>query len=319
MAQQYKSFPKELNLHLSDQIDWTFATTFLITFVVFFSSMGYFQSLPPQELSEDELKKYLQVIYRVEPEKQVVVKKTEKKQEAKAKKVEKVEEKTVEEKKQRRERQKAARESRRSKAMQAARSTGIFAAAGVMKSGGGGGRGRAGKTLGGGLGGANLSKLSGIATGTDIAKVEKMRGGGAITEGGGDIDVSKLSMKEIELMLESSTVEVEDVPEVKGAAAAAPSRSGDAIFGKVQAESGKLKNCYNRQKTKDPTLRGKVIVQYTILANGRVQRVRVRQAQWSNRSLGKRVETCLRQNIQRWTFDPVQKGDVTTEIPLLFN
>ncbi|HEB85311.1 MAG TPA: hypothetical protein ENI92_09980, partial [Bacteroidetes bacterium] len=192
---QLAGFPKELNHHFTDSIDRLFMTTMLVTSLVFFPLLFYLQSLPPKDLTDEQLKKYLQVIYKVEPEKQIV-KKVEKKTAAKARKVEATEvvQQTVEQKKERRKTQRAAREARRAKAQAAARSTGIFAAAGALSSGrGGGGSGRAGKTLGGGgLGGVNVGNLSGLATGTDIGKVEKLRGGGAITEGAGDIDVTQL-------------------------------------------------------------------------------------------------------------------------------
>jgi TonB family protein len=222
---------------------------------------------------------------------------------------------TAEEKAERRKQQREARAAKRAAAMQAARSRGIFAQAGAVSSGRR--RGGGGKTLGGGgLGGVSASGLSGIARGTEIAKVEKLRGGGAITEGAGDIDISELSLEDIELILEGSSVEVEEVPEVRGAAASSAARSADAIQGVIRGETRVLKNCYNTQKKKDPNLRGRITVRFTIKADGSVSRVQVRNAEWTNRSLGRRVEQCVRQRVSRWRFDPAE-GDVTTEFPLL--
>ncbi len=320
MTAQLAGFPKELNKHFTDDIDVLFTGILLFLFISIFGSVYYFQSLPQVEMTEAQLQKYLEIIYQVKPEAIVVQKKEEVRKQRTIKQVEEVLQETQTEKKERQKAQRAARQERREQMQVAARSKGIFAVAGAMKAGGGSGgpRGRGGKTLsGGGLGGVSVGGLSGIATGTDIAKVEKLRGGGAVMEGGGDIDVTKLSLEDIDLILEGSTVDIEGVPEITGAAASEASRSQSAIRDVVLEESSRLTACYKTQKKKDINLRGKAIMEYTITADGTVQRVRVKSSEWSNPSLGRRVESCLQQRIARWKFSRAT-DEVTLELPLLF-
>ncbi|MBZ0263246.1 AgmX/PglI C-terminal domain-containing protein [bacterium] len=316
--QQLAGFPKELEASIFDDIDWTYNIILAITFILFVGVTLYFQSLPEAELSEEELTKYLEVIYRVETKPQVV-------QEVKQgpstapEKVEEIVEETQTEKKERQKAQRAARDDRRQKLQSAARSTGLFASSQSMNVGKGGARG-AGKTLsGGGIGGgASIGNLSGIASGSDVAKIEKLRGGGTVMEGGGeDIDIGSLSLEEIDVILESSTVEIEGAPQIEGKAASEGARSQQAIRNVILGERSRLTNCYTTQKKKDLNLRGKVIVEYTITASGTVQRVNISSSDWSNRSLGRAVERCLKQRVARWRFDPAS-ADVTSELPLLF-
>lgn len=314
-------FPREFNQHLTDVVSKEYLAIQLILVFIFFPLMFYLQSLPPREMTQEELERLIQVIYRVEPQPQVVERVVEA-EESSARQVEEDEivEVSAEERQERREQRNRERQERLERMRQAAMSRGIFAQAGALSAGGGrGGRRGSGRTLGGGgLSGVSASGLSGIARGTEVAAVERLRGGGAVTEGAGDIDVSELSMEEVELLLSQSTVEVESVPETRGRGATSASRDAEVILAMVQSESQTLRNCYNTQKRKDPNLQGRVVVRYTITSDGSVQRVQMRNTQWTNNQLGRQVESCLRRRVSSWRFNPAS-GDVTTEFSLVFS
>lgn len=76
-------------------------------------------------------------------------------------------------------------------------------------------------------------------------------------EGGGDIDVSQLSLEEIDLIVEGSTVDIEGVPEIKGAAASEATRSQEVIRDVVLKESSRLTQCYKTQKKRTSTFAGR--------------------------------------------------------------
>ncbi|MDP8206681.1 MAG: AgmX/PglI C-terminal domain-containing protein [Candidatus Electryonea clarkiae] len=322
MAQQLAGFPKELNVHLSDRIDKIYLISFWSNFVFWFSLIGYLQSLPTREMSSEDLEKYMRAIYDVKPQKIVREKVVKEVAETGAKtvEIEEVVEKTSAEKAADRSANRARRQAQMRSAREAARSAGIFAAAGAMRAGRGGARGkRVGKGLSGGFAGVDAGKLLGMATtSADVAAIERLRGGGAITEGGGGIDITQLSLKDLQVILQASSVEIDDVPEVKGAGGSATaSRSGSDILGVVQREQSKLKNCYNTQKKKDPNLKGKLTVMYTIKTDGSVQKIRMKNSQWTNPSLGKKVEMCVKKRLQRWKFGTAA-GDVSTNFSLSF-
>ncbi len=321
MAQQLAGFPKELNQHLSDTLDRDYTAILVITTLIVFPLMWYFQSLPPREMTAEELEELISVIYRVEPQPEIVQVVQERPEEqARARQVteEEVVEQTVEERQARREQRNQERQQRFQQMREAAMSRGIFAQAGAIQAAGGGRSRGGGRTLGGGGYSGGLGDLSGMASGTEVDAVERIRGGGAVTAGAGDIDFSEMSMEEVELFLEQSTVEVEDVPQTRGSGASSASRDPSVILQMVQDESRSLRDCYNTQKRQDPNLQGRVVVRYTIMGDGSVSRIQIRNAQWSNRSLGSRVESCVQRRVQRWRFDAAN-GDVTTEFSLVFN
>jgi len=205
--------------------------------------------------------------------------------------------------------------ARRAAMTESARSMGIFRLAGAKGGAGGAGSGGTGGSgvarglrEGGGLGGVEVGKIAGIATGSNADKVERARGGGRITEGSGGIDVSTLSDAQIDEILSASTVAVPDLPEVQGMAAKEVNRSSNAIRDVANQNQHMVKNCYNKYKRKDLELKGKIKVEWTILPNGRVDRVRMVSSQWTNPSMGRRVEDCIKDVIMGWLFDPVDES-----------
>lgn len=309
----YTTFPKELTRDWFSEIDKRFLVIFLITLVVHVSLVVYLQGYEWAQMTEEEVGRYLDAIYRVKPatlEREARMARTVTSGAGEA--VEETgEEVPTDEAAPTRAAKRRGSRSQLAQAKQSmqesARSIGIFRLAGAQKgTAGTGGSGVArGLKTGGGLGGVEVGKIAGIATGSAADKVDKARGGGRITEGAGSIDVTQLSEAEIDELLAASTVEIAALPEVEGLASKNVNRSGASIRTIADANVHLVKSCYNKYKRKDVNLKGKVRVEWTIQPDGSVTNVRMLSSEWTKPSLGRRVESCLKDVIATWLFDPI--------------
>jgi hypothetical protein len=333
---EYTTFPKEFQRDWFGELDKPFLLILLITMVVNVASVLYLQSVEWAGMTEEDVGRYLEAIYRVTPAKveaterrvttlptagageEVAEEVTEKAPAAKAG--------TTRAAKRRGSRADLA--AQRASLQESARSMGIFRLAGARGgadgagTGGTGGSGVArGLKAGGGLGGVEVGKIAGIATGSAADKVEKARGGLRITEGTGGIDISQLTDAQIEEILSASTVEIAALPEVEGLAAKNVNRSQNSIRSVADNNVHLVKNCYNKYKRKDVNLKGKVKVEWSIEPDGRVSRVKILTSEWTRPPLGRRVEDCLVEVIGTWLFEPIppESGKVRAAQTYIFD
>jgi len=329
------TFPKEFTRDWFADLDKRFLIIFLITLVVHVSLVLYFQTVEWAQMTEADVSRYLEAIYRVSPAKietTARLTKTLSTTGAGEEVVEEVEEAPAEEvaptraAKRRGSRAQLAQAKR--SMQESARNIGIFRLAGARDKAGGAGTGGTGGSgvaralkTGGGLEGVQVGKIAGIATGSAADKVEKARGGMRITEGTGGIDVSQLTEAQIDELLAASTVEIAELPEVEGLAAKNVNRSGASIRTIADANVHLVKNCYNRYKRKDINLKGKVRVEWSILPSGKVSRVKIISSEWTKPGLGRRVEDCLKDVIATWLFDPIppEAGKVRARQTYIFD
>ena len=75
-----------------------------------------------------------------------------------------------------------------------------------------------------------------------------------------------------------------------------------------------VKSCYERELKKDPTLRGKVVVQFTIGEVGRVTNSKIASSTMSNAAVG----SCILGRIRSWRFPKPEGGSVTVSYPFVF-
>ncbi|TKJ42207.1 hypothetical protein CEE37_00585 [candidate division LCP-89 bacterium B3_LCP] len=327
----YTTFPKEFQRSLFGEIDKSFLVIFLITLVVHVSIIGYLQGVEWAQMTEEEVGRYLEAIYRVSPatiERETRMGPTVTTTGAEEEVAEIVEEEVPVEpeaptKTAKRRGSRAELAQAKASLRESARNVGIFRLAGASG-------GRAGATgsgvarglkTGGGLGGVEMGKIAGIATGSDADKVEKARGGQRITEGTGGIDVTQLTEAQIDELLAASTVEIAALPEVEGLAAKNVNRSGSSIRTIADNNQHLVKACYNRYKRKDINLKGKVIVEWSILPSGKVDKVRIVSSEWTKANLGRRVEKCLKDVVITWLFDPIpaEAGKVRARQTYIFD
>ncbi len=334
------TFPREYSRQFFRDIDKDFMLITLLTFLVSISMTVFLSTRPIQELSAEDIRRYTEVIYRanISPPK-VVEKKVEEAVGAGEAEEEVVEEEVVEEKpvtevakKEVREDKRAERrsrqESRREKVRETAKRMKILAGPTARGRSRAGGANAAREALGlssGQMGGYDVKKMVGMVGDAGKAeKVKKLRGGDAISEDIGDIDIEELralSSEDLELMLKEASVELnEKAITAKGRGSKSKQRSPSAISEIVMKNKNQVQYCYWTLKRRDSSLKGRVVVEFTIDAAGEVIRVRFRQHNWGGNKLGGDVERCIQNVIKGWRFDPIdpKAGNVTAGATYIF-
>lgn len=335
------TFPKEYSHQFFRDFDKDFMLITIMTFLVTISMTVYMSSRPIQELSADDIRRYTEVIYRanIAPPK-VVEKKVEEavgggEVEEEVVEEEKVEEEkpvTEEAKKEVREDKRAERrsrqESRREKVRETAQRMKILAGPTARGKARAGGANAAREALGlssGQMGGYDVKKMVGMVGDAGKAdKVKKLRGGDAISEDIGDIDIEELralSSEDLDLMLKEASVDLnEKAITAKGKGATSKQRSPAAISEIVMKNKNQVQYCYWTLKRRDSSLKGRVVVEFTIDAAGEVIRVRFREHNWGGNKLGDEVERCIQNVITGWRFDPIdpKAGNVTAGATYIF-
>lgn len=123
----------------------------------------------------------------------------------------------------------------------------------------------------------------------------------------------KSNIKTVELK-EQKRANLQELFDMVGSGAGNPKRSKEVISSVVQTYIGGLKYLYDAELRKDPTLEGKVTVQFTILANGKVANCIVTNTTMNNKDF----ESSILKRLQRWTFEPIDEGEVVITYPFVF-
>jgi len=85
------------------------------------------------------------------------------------------------------------------------------------------------------------------------------------------------------------------------------------IAGYVKKNLRAIQACYEWELRGDPSLKGKVVVKFTIGATGRVSDVEVVE----NTFKGEEVGVCVRDTIRKWVF-PIKDAECPVEYPFVF-
>ena len=91
-------------------------------------------------------------------------------------------------------------------------------------------------------------------------------------------------------------------------------RSTRAIARVVAAHTGAIRYAYNRELRKKPSLRGKIVLNFTISPEGDVTQCHVEESAMNWPPL----EDSLVRIVRTWTFPQIPEGDVTVSYPLVF-
>ncbi len=89
----------------------------------------------------------------------------------------------------------------------------------------------------------------------------------------------------------------------------------EAVAKVVNSHLQEVYACYERALLKDPSLAGKVVLEWTIGTNGRVAAVKTKSSTLRNPS----VEACILGGLKTWTFPPARGGAVIITYPFIFN
>jgi TonB family protein len=87
-----------------------------------------------------------------------------------------------------------------------------------------------------------------------------------------------------------------------------------SIASVINRRKGAVKSCYEKQLKRNPKLRGKVSIQFTILRSGRVGQVKAVEDTTGDPMVGR----CIVQKMKRWRFPKPDGGEVTVAFPFVF-
>jgi outer membrane biosynthesis protein TonB len=171
--------------------------------------------------------------------------------------------------------------------------------------------------LGGSTGGGDIAQALAGAGGVGIATEASVgangpRGGGTGkvagigdlgTSGGGNVDLGSKKEVEVSGRVTASTPEVES-SEVD--------REALARFIKSRLKS--IQGCYEKELKRNPSLKGKVMVRFTILPSGRAGEIEIEE-----NTLGSdAVASCIRTVVRGWMFPFKPDDEVPVAYPFVF-
>ena len=83
----------------------------------------------------------------------------------------------------------------------------------------------------------------------------------------------------------------------------------------IKARLGAIKGCYERELKRNPTLAGKVTVEFTIEVRGNVSGVKIKENSTGSDAVGQ----CVAAAVERFRFNPgPEGGSVTYSYPFVF-
>lgn len=299
--------PKAAKGNLINTIDRTFTAILLAFLVLEFSGAWILSTrpVPSEDVALEELPD--RFVKMVVPEK----KPEPPKQQDQGKEEAKKDEGKKEEKKEAGEKKPAAGQKSKEQVAAAVRNKGLLK---VLGSAGGEGSGIA-DVFGNGAAATDVASALAGAGGVATANgdnVGGVKGGGSgkaagigdlNTGGGGTVDTGAKRDVGVRGRVMDSSPEVESADLDKAAL---------ARF--IKARLSAIQACYEAQLKRNPSLRGKIVVRFTIGSNGRVGDVEIDENQMGNDE----VASCIRAKIRAWTTPFKPDGDATVSYPFVF-
>ena len=159
------------------------------------------------------------------------------------------------------------------------------------------------------------SALSGV-TGVGVATADAVKGGpkgggaGEVagigdlgTSGGGKVDLGGKADAEVRGRVSSAAPEVDSADVDRG-----------ALTRYVKARLKAIQNCYERELKRNPSLKGKVLVRFTIGTNGRTTEIEIEENTLGNPAVG----SCIQSLIRTWSFPFRPDSEVPVSYPFVF-
>ena len=91
--------------------------------------------------------------------------------------------------------------------------------------------------------------------------------------------------------------------------------SSEVIAKTVRSRITAIRNCYEAALKRDPKLKGRIVITFTIGSNGRVKSLEVESSTISDPS----VADCIISRMRMWSFPKPDGGDVTASYPFIFS
>lgn len=136
-------------------------------------------------------------------------------------------------------------------------------------------------------------------------------GGGGIDDIVGDVnnDVQSVGFGE------KGNVKVDQIGSMTGSAAALGQRSEASVRRVQQRNAGRMSYIYSKHLKRNPDMRGKMVVEVVIAADGSVDEVKLITSTIGNQDFEREILNFVR----RWKYDPIDQGKVTVTYPFFFS
>ncbi len=121
--------------------------------------------------------------------------------------------------------------------------------------------------------------------------------------------VQKVTMKK------KGQVQLQTPSKMRGSQAAMGNRSPENVMQVINSQQGRIMYTYNKYLRNDPNLSGKVSLDVTIEANGRISKITVLESTISNQNFVRDLTNIIR----RLKFPPIAEGSITINLPFVFN
>ena len=102
--------------------------------------------------------------------------------------------------------------------------------------------------------------------------------------------------------------------QVTGAGAGTSQRDPETIDAIINQNKASVEYCYQSQLKLDPNLRGEILLNFDILANGKVGAVKILSTTMNN----SKVEQCIIKSVRRWVFPALTTGQGVVTIKTKF-
>ncbi len=163
-------------------------------------------------------------------------------------------------------------------------------------------------------GGTNLKVTNGGNNKDALDPLDQLIGTGG--SGGIDDFLSAIEddVPQVELKKQAK-VDLVKPSKITGSKAAMGQRTEQSIWSVVSTRQGAIKYLYEKYLKRNPNLRGKVTVEFTIAANGFVTDTRVIESTIDNPEFERELVAL----VKRLKFDPIPTGNLTTVFPFVFS
>jgi TonB family protein len=125
-------------------------------------------------------------------------------------------------------------------------------------------------------------------------------------------DVSEVESVDLS---ERAQVQVDQVGSMTGSEEALGKRSEESIRNVIQQNQGRLTYTYKKYLRRNHDFRGKLVLEITIAASGRVETVTIKQTNTNDAEFDREILNFVR----KWKFPSIDFGSVTVTVPLFFN
>jgi TonB family protein len=152
-----------------------------------------------------------------------------------------------------------------------------------------------------GISGVGVATTGGMSTTRGGGSGEAATIGGLATAGGGEVGLQGKAERKVGAVKAAA-------PEVDG------SLDSNVIARYVRGRMRSIQDCYEKELKRDPSLAGKIEIEFTISESGDVEDASVVTNQMGSDAVG----NCIISRVKRWRFPKPDGGSVTVSYPFIF-